>query len=111
MKNISIGSKYRNWMASEREVYSVIWNGKIFYGNETVFGYCTGNYGKSGYYTIRRANEWFRYKNSRRNESLFLKLRDEGKTILLASHNEEEINQLCNCIYKIENGRAYTYPF
>ena len=43
--------------------------------------------------------------------AFFLKLRDEGKTILLASHNEEDINQLCNCIYKIEYGRAYTYPF
>ena len=43
--------------------------------------------------------------------AFFLKLRDEGKTILLASHNEEDINQLCNCIYKIEDGRAYTYPF
>ena len=32
--------------------------------------------------------------------AFFLKLRDEGKTILLASHNEEDINQLCNCIYK-----------
>lgn len=34
------------WIRSKSEKTS----GKIFHGNETAFGYCTGNYGKSGYY-------------------------------------------------------------
>lgn len=36
---------------------------------------------------------------------LFLKLRDEGKAILLASHNREDIEVLCNHVYEIDNGK------
>ena len=36
---------------------------------------------------------------------LFLKLRDEGKAILLASHNREDIDVLCSHVYEIDNGR------
>ncbi|PXV96096.1 ABC-2 type transport system ATP-binding protein [Lachnotalea glycerini] len=36
--------------------------------------------------------------------SLILNLKEEGKTILLASHNKEDINILCDEVYEIENG-------
>ena len=35
---------------------------------------------------------------------LLLQLRDEGKTILLASHNKEDIEILCDSVYEIDNG-------
>lgn len=34
---------------------------------------------------------------------LLNKLRTEGKTILLTSHNMDDILALCNCVYRIEN--------
>ena len=35
---------------------------------------------------------------------LFARLRDAGKTILLASHSAEDIKLLCDTVYEIENG-------
>ena len=35
---------------------------------------------------------------------LFAKLRDEGKTILLASHAAEDIDILCDSVYELDNG-------
>lgn len=32
------------------------------------------------------------------------KLRDEGKTIILASHHMEDINELCDTTFRLENG-------
>lgn len=40
--------------------------------------------------------------NDMRN--LFLSLKDMGKTIVLASHNKEDINILCNKVYELEDG-------
>lgn len=36
--------------------------------------------------------------------SLFLDLKNHGKTILLASHNKEDINVLCDKVYEMDNG-------
>ena len=36
--------------------------------------------------------------------AVFAKLRDEGKTILLASHAAEDIEILCDAVYELENG-------
>ena len=36
---------------------------------------------------------------------LFLKLKDEGKTILLASHNREDIAALCDTTVEIDRGK------
>lgn len=36
--------------------------------------------------------------------SLFQKLKQQGKTILLTSHDERQINQLCDIIYEVEGG-------
>lgn len=36
--------------------------------------------------------------------TLFSRLRDEGKTILLASHIAEDIDLLCDSVYEIDNG-------
>jgi ABC-2 type transport system ATP-binding protein len=35
---------------------------------------------------------------------LFLSLKKEGKTMLMASHNREDIEILCDKVYKMENG-------
>lgn len=35
---------------------------------------------------------------------LFLKLKNTGYTILLASHNQEDINVLCDTVYEMDNG-------
>lgn len=36
-----------------------------------------------------------------------LKLKDEGKTILLSSHSAEDIELLCDTVYEMEHGRAF----
>lgn len=36
---------------------------------------------------------------------LFRELRDEGKTILLASHNKEDISSLCDHVYEMDAGK------
>ena len=36
--------------------------------------------------------------------SLFLKLKEEGKAILMASHNKEDISVLCDRVYEIDGG-------
>lgn len=35
---------------------------------------------------------------------LFLDLKEEGRTIILASHNSEDINELCDHVYEIDQG-------
>lgn len=35
---------------------------------------------------------------------LFLQMKIEGKTILLASHNREDIDFLCDEVYEMEDG-------
>ncbi|MCD8313614.1 MAG: hypothetical protein LUC24_05575 [Bacteroidales bacterium] len=35
---------------------------------------------------------------------LFSKLRDEGRTILMASHNREDIETLCDEVYQMDDG-------
>ena len=37
--------------------------------------------------------------------NLFTGLRDEGKTIILASHNREDIDILCDHVYEIDSGK------
>ena len=39
-----------------------------------------------------------------RSESFLLELKEEGKTILLASHNEEDIRILCDEVYEMDGG-------
>ena len=36
---------------------------------------------------------------------LLMELRDEGKTIVLASHNKEDIEILCDAVYEMDHGR------
>ena len=36
-----------------------------------------------------------------------LKLRDQGKTILLASHNAEDIRVLCDRVYEMDAGELF----
>ena len=36
--------------------------------------------------------------------SLFLSLRSQGKTILIASHNREDIEVLCDEVYEMDRG-------
>lgn len=37
--------------------------------------------------------------------NLFLSLKEQGKTILLASHNREDIDILCDFVYEMDKGR------
>lgn len=37
--------------------------------------------------------------------SLFLKLKEDGKAILMASHNKEDISALCDRVYEIDDGK------
>lgn len=37
---------------------------------------------------------------------LFLSLKDEGKTILIACHNKEDIDLLCDDVYSMDHGNA-----
>ena len=37
--------------------------------------------------------------------NLFIKLKNEGRTILLASHNREDIDILCDYVYEIDSGK------
>ncbi len=39
---------------------------------------------------------------------LFLSLKEEGKTILLASHSREDIDVLCDVVYEMDNGYLIT---
>lgn len=41
---------------------------------------------------------------------LFLKLKEEGKTILLASHNREDIDVLCDEVYEMDHGHLQVLP-
>ncbi len=36
---------------------------------------------------------------------LLLKLKEKGTAILLASHNQEDIRQLCDFVYEMDSGR------
>ena len=36
---------------------------------------------------------------------LFQQLKSEGRTVLMASHNKEDIDLLCDEVYEMENGR------
>ena len=35
---------------------------------------------------------------------LFRKLKEEGTTILLSSHHKEDMDELCDIVYEMENG-------
>ena len=37
--------------------------------------------------------------------TLFLEMKEKGKVILLASHNREDIEVLCDRVYELEEGR------
>lgn len=41
--------------------------------------------------------------------SILKKLNDSGKTIIISSHNEEDISELCGEVYKIENGEVFLF--
>ena len=36
---------------------------------------------------------------------VFARLRDGGKTFLLASHSAEDIDLLCDAVYELDNGK------
>lgn len=38
---------------------------------------------------------------------ILMGLRDEGKTIILASHNKEDIEILCDEVYEMNQGRIF----
>ncbi len=40
---------------------------------------------------------------------LFKELRDQGKTILLASHNRDDIDLLCDYVYQMDSGVLTSY--
>ncbi len=36
---------------------------------------------------------------------LFKTLRDKGKTIIIASHSKEDIEQLCDTVHEMDSGK------
>lgn len=40
--------------------------------------------------------------------NILLGLKEEGKTVILASHNKEDIEVLCDTVYELEHGRLQT---
>lgn len=42
---------------------------------------------------------------------LFLELKRKGTTILLASHNKEDIKQLCDVVYQMDHGNLEKFEF
>ena len=38
--------------------------------------------------------------------ALFLRLKEQGKTLLIASHNREDIDLLCDEVYAMDRGAA-----
>ncbi len=42
--------------------------------------------------------------------NILLKLKEEGKTIILASHNKEDIEILCDEVYEMEHGKLNKSP-
>ena len=47
---------------------------------------------------------WLDNRGVEEMRDLFLELKKEGKTILVASHNTEDIKILCDCVYNMEAG-------
>ncbi len=43
----------------------------------------------------------------KRMRALFLRLKKEGKTILIVSHNSEDIKMLCDKVYILDQGKLY----
>ena len=41
--------------------------------------------------------------------NILLKLKEEGKTIILASHNKEDIEILCDEVYEMDHGKLIWY--
>ena len=40
--------------------------------------------------------------------NILLGLKAEGKTVILARHNKEDIEVLCDTVYELEHGRLQT---
>ena len=38
---------------------------------------------------------------------LFLELKEKNKTILITTHNEEDVNRLCDYVYVMKQGKMY----
>jgi ABC-2 type transport system ATP-binding protein len=43
--------------------------------------------------------------------SLFKKIATKGATILIASHNKEDINKLCDKVYRIKDNKLENIEF
>lgn len=41
--------------------------------------------------------------------NLLSKLKHEGKTILMATHNKEDVERLCDCVYEMKEGNLQRY--
>ena len=42
--------------------------------------------------------------------TLLLKFREEGKTVVLSSHNKEDISILCDMVYEMDGGKIQVFP-
>ena len=63
-----------------------------------------GNYGKSDILILDEPMNGLDNDGVQDMRKLFLKLKEEGKTILLASHNREDIEVLCDEVYMMDKG-------
>ena len=71
-------------------------------------GYCA-SYGEVSAAATRGGYSWsYADKDGvEQMRKLFLSFKEEGKTLLLASHNREDIELLCDEVYEMEHGRLH----
>lgn len=77
---------------------------KIFPWNASTPWYCTGHYGRSSFLILDEPFNGLDKHGVEEIRELLLDLKAAGKTILLASHNEEDIRILCDHVYEMDGG-------
>ena len=77
---------------------------QVFHGNATASGDRTGSNGVSEASDIRRAMNGMDEKGVEEMRQLILARKAAGTTIILSSHNIEDIRILCDQVYRIDAG-------
>lgn len=73
--------------------------------HEAAAGHCAGDHGEPVSPAAGRADEWLDKQGVSDMRALFAALRDQGLTILLASHSAEDIDVLCDTVVELDHGK------